>query len=438
MSQDQIFDINTVYCDWIYSIGIQAFIYLYPTVTLKILQYKDYASKTSSNIMYYFSSLANPSNYPNNAPSTSVLYATAWLNLSHASITLSTPENKNGRWWTVQLIDMSMNTFANVPGPYKQVASRVNIIEGPNTPPCELCDYNCNCSPHNIIKSPTNIVYLVAKVEVRGEGDSEDASNFLQGITISQNSDIFISPLPEILENTIDTLDFFKIGLATVKHNPPPYEQFILLNQFKQIGLDVNKLFDPNELDQITREALTRAMINGKRIMEHGYINSCIVHNSWLSFKCTGNYESQFLLRAYFALNGLDANIKEEQLCLHAIKDNRGDVFDGNNKYKIHFDTKDLPKVNPRWGFWSITLYQDHKLWFNRDYKYSVGTNTGKLSYNHNGSLDIYIQNIKPNRNLIRNWIPCPRTSFTLALVMYSPTKLQLEDLSNLPYVEKI
>lgn len=44
-----------------------------------------------------------------------------------------------------------------------------------------------------------------------------------------------------------------------------------------------------------------------------------------------------------------------------------------------------------------------------------------KFKANKDGSIDVYIQNESPGRNMEANWLPAPREKFILMLRMYWP-----------------
>jgi len=58
------------------------------------------------------------------------------------------------------------------------------------------------------------------------------------------------------------------------------------------------------------------------------------------------------------------------------------------------------------------------------------------LSYNEDGSLDLYIQSTKPKKELMANWLPIPKEgSFSLTLRLYWPKDEVLEGKWNIPFV---
>ena len=77
--------------------------------------------------------------------------------------------------------------------------------------------------------------------------------------------------------------------------------------------------------------------------------------------------------------------------------------LDGKNHYILHFDKDEIPPTLPL-GFWSITMYgSDFKLVKNAINRFSIGDRTKGLTYNPDGSLNIYIQNQAPTGHESQN-----------------------------------
>ena len=93
------------------------------------------------------------------------------------------------------------------------------------------------------------------------------------------------------------------------------------------------------------------------------------------------------------------------------------------NKYFVHFNKDEIPPTLKH-GFWSFTMYRsDFQLVKNSINRYSIGDRTKGLTYNSDGSLDIYIQNQAPTGHE-RNWLPSPPSGlFRINYRIYLPTR---------------
>jgi hypothetical protein len=62
--------------------------------------------------------------------------------------------------------------------------------------------------------------------------------------------------------------------------------------------------------------------------------------------------------------------------------------------------------------------------------RYAIG-DRDPLVYNADGSLDLYIQNQNPGKNLESNWLPSPNEIFNLTVRIYWPSEAYLKDRSS-------
>ena len=164
--------------------------------------------------------------------------------------------------------------------------------------------------------------------------------------------------------------------------------------------------------------------------------NRGVVVNNWrVSFR-TGNYGSNYLLRAAIATHSLGNAIPEEAMFFHGFFDHNGDKLNGTeNSYQIHFNANSFPPVN---AFWSVTLYDsDGFLVENPLNKYSLSDSNPDLQFNEDGSLDLYFQNRAPDKSKTTNWIPAPKEEFTLTLRAYLPKKKLLDLEWKAPFIQK-
>ncbi len=164
--------------------------------------------------------------------------------------------------------------------------------------------------------------------------------------------------------------------------------------------------------------------------------NRGVVVNNWrVSFR-TGNFGSNYLLRAAIAVHSLGNAVPQEAMFFHGFFDQNGDKLHGSNRYRIHFKAKELPPVN---AFWSVTLYDtDGYLLDNPLNRYSLSDRNPDLKFNRDGSLDLHVQHTEPDASIASNWIPAPDDEFTLTLRAYLPKKELLELKWEIPPIQKI
>ena len=119
----------------------------------------------------------------------------------------------------------------------------------------------------------------------------------------------------------------------------------------------------------------------------------------------SGNFGTDYNLRAIVAVYGLAANLPVEAMYPVGSFDSSGELLDGANRYLIHIPKRDLPPVH---YYWSFTAYnQDLYLVSNRISRYAINQFTPGVKYNKDGSLDIYVQSTAPAGH-VSNWLPSP------------------------------
>lgn len=142
--------------------------------------------------------------------------------------------------------------------------------------------------------------------------------------------------------------------------------------------------------------------------------------NGWqTNVTAIGTYGTDYLHRAGVAYGGYGANVIEDALYPTAFADADGKPFSSDKRYLLHFAKDQTPPVR---GFWSLTMYDERQLFTaNSIDRYAIG-DRDKLTFNTDGSLDLYIQSESPGKDREANWLPAPKSgSFTMNLRLYWP-----------------
>ncbi|QLG41648.1 DUF1254 domain-containing protein [Paenibacillus sp. FSL W7-1088] len=414
-----------------YSLGVQAYIYGYPLVVMEQTRQMALKTRAPLNQFYYSSKLASPQYHDIVTPNSNTLYFSAWLDLSKGSVVLNVPANTDDRYYTVQMLDAYTNTFRNVSNRTTKNKAEQFTIVGPAG--------SSNVTKTSI-QTPTPIVWLLGRVQVNGEEDLNRAAAFEKQFTLSaptRNPSSGItddSSLNQMSSMKNDPLAFYKIMTEQIRQNPPPACDAVLLDQFKLVGIDPAKGFEPADLNAATKAGLLRAAKDAQGIITNS-VQSIPTTNGWYIGHNIGTYGNQFLLRAVVAYSGLGANVPQEELYARAFVDQNGEKLQGKQRYVLHFNPNDLPQVT---GFWSLTLYgSDFYLVDNAIRRYSIGDLTKGLLYNPDGSLDIYIQPSAPEGKE-SNWLPAPPGEFNLVLRMFAPKPSMLKREYEVPPVARI
>ena len=205
--------------------------------------------------------------------------------------------------------------------------------------------------------------------------------------------------------------------------NPPPPDQEAAVILLARGGIDVGQPMDVSKLDEPAHKGLVRAAQEGPEILKWKVkYRGTPYPTRWNNLR-PGDYGFDYLDRSLGALEGLFVHDRAEAEYFSTYEDGDAQLLDGSNNYVIRFDKDQIPPTMKN-GFWSLTMYgADFQLVKNPIDRFSIGDRTKGLTYNPDGSLDIYVQNAPP-KGYESNWLPCPPSGlFRINYRIYLPTK---------------
>ena len=443
--------INTTYGDYqalendSYTIGVQAYIYgLAPVMmqhTENLFVTTPGMGHSPVNQMGYSTHLATANDTDVVAPNADTLYNIAWLELGKEPIVLHVPYT-DGRYYVQQLLDAYTNTFNSVGQRTTGTEEGDFAIVGPN--------WNSSLPPGlQVIKSPTNSVWIIGRILVKGESDLHNVLSLQKQFTLTPLSQ-YGKPAVPAKNNTLadfkeavpspyaqDSIRFFEELRVALKNNPAPVGEAALMTVLDRIGLGNNETPYGTNLDPAIAAGLYQAIKNGDQIVKSNWKNlKGFYINGWTYNTKIGTYGYNYLLRAAITEGGLGANVPEEAVYAKTQTGTDGQPLNGGNKYLIHFDKGNMPPVD---AFWSLSIYNTttHLFVPNSINRYSLNEQTTGLIYNPDGSLDIYIQHDEP-AGKVQNWLPAPEGDFYMILRMYLPGPKVLNGTYQIPQVQKV
>jgi hypothetical protein len=215
------------------------------------------------------------------------------------------------------------------------------------------------------IQSPTNIVWLIGRIQTNGPADYANVRAMQRGFNVApiSSSSIALGEATSDLNGRItgltprervaqqDANAFFSAFAELLKANPPHADDAAFVTRLKSLGITPGKPFDRTVLSPDAMVALDRAV---KEAQPRFSRRDVIVRNGWQFATTIGRYGTDYLNRAAVARRGLGALPPEDAIYPSTSVDVDGRPLSGANKYVMHFEKSALPPVN---AFWSLTLY---------------------------------------------------------------------------------
>jgi len=413
-------------------IGVEAYIYGYPLVTV------DMTRKVMTNVEKP-ESLRGPMNvflnartYPSaafrdvTAPNADTLYSSAWLNLAEEPYILSLPD-ANDRYYLMPMLSGWTDVF-EVPGKRTTgTKAQTYALTGPDwkgTLPEGLRE----------LKSPTSLVWILGRTYCTGTTQDYEEVHALQDkyslVPLSSHGKPYTPPTGKV-DHSIDMLTpvreqvdrmeittYFNALALLMKDNPPAAADASIVEKMARIGVVPGKPFDISKLPPAAAKSLEAVPKMAQKLILDHFLQAGRDVNGWRVMTNTGRYGTDYLQRAFITAIGLGANRPQDAVYPTSTTDTEGKLYDGANRYVLHFEKGLMPPVK---GFWSLTMYDgDYFFVDNPLNRYTVSSRYD-LKHNEDGSVDLYIQKNSPGQGKESNWLPAPSGKFILMMRLYWP-----------------
>jgi hypothetical protein len=432
--------------------GVAGYIYAYPLVLMGITErvvssVSNATFKIGRAPINQFSlatGLPNASYSDVVLPSTSTLYASAFLDLTNEPIVFHLPDEL-GHFFLMQVLDAWTNVSPMSPGSRLRSKPGDYVFTGPNWKGTDA-----DLPPGSTrIPISTNTMWIIGRTYTSGtQADIDLVLNEIfakysltplsklgnytppDNLPVDPSVDTSTRPVDQVA--SMDACAFFGTYAAMSITNPPLPDDSAIVGRLTSINIPPGSPFDCGSLSASQRATLQLAAAAGRTILQ-GAPAPSLTETNWSMPLNLGSYGRRYLLRALVALHAIGANSTADAVYAFSTQDGAGNLLTGANNYTLHFSPKTLqglpgqvPPVN-RKSFWSVTLYNSPK-------ENLVDNNVGynaigypeiqahNACFNPDGSLDLYFGVAAPSdATLACNWIPAPPGEFLLFLRMYWP-----------------
>ncbi len=415
--------------------AVDAYVYGYPLVTMEMTRRVMTNVATPGDNRAPMGNIFSARSYPDasfrdvTAPNADTLYSFAWMDLSKEPYILSIPDMR-GRYFLMPMLDGWTDVF-QVPGKRTTgTGAQKYAITGPHW---------TGKLPDGVeeLKSPTDMVWLLGRIYCTGTPEDYDAVHRIQDelalVPLSAYGKQYNAPRgtvdPRIdmktavrdQVNALSTEQYFKLLAELLKKNPPAKDDAPMIAKMRKIGVlpehDAD-IFDLKRLDpQVTTRFADVPRIANEKIMGH-FKDAGTLENGWVFSTRMGVYGTDYLQRAFVTAIGLGANRPQDAVYPTSDVDSEGKLYDGANKYVMHFAKGELPPVD---GFWSLTMYNAEYFFYGNSLNRYTLSARDNLKFNADGSVDLFIQHDSPGSDKESNWLPSPAGKFILMMRLYWP-----------------
>lgn len=430
-------------------IARDAYIYAYPLVLMQVSRQVATNVAEPTGLTSPINQVAHGREFPDPdftivvRPNADTLYSSMNFDVSKEPLIVSIPDS-GGRYYLLPFLDEWTDIFT-VPGKRTTgTGPQTFAIVGPNwrgALPAGVRRYD----------SPTSFGWLGGRTQTNGKADFEAVHKFQDGwkvVPLSAYGKPFTAPKgtvnpkqdmsapPDQVEK-MDGATFFETFVELMKDNPPHSNDYPLVDRMQRIGIEPGTSFVFANASKEVQDALKAAPSIAVPQIKRAWQTAGVLANGWrTNMTAIGTYGADYLHRAGVAYGALGANVPEDALYPTAFADADGQPFSSDKRYVIHFDKGKLPPVN---AFWSLTMYDERQLFTaNPINRYAIG-DRDKLSFNSDGSLDVYVQRDSPGAGKESNWLPAPKSgSFTMNMRLYWPKTEVLDGSWSPPPVKRV
>jgi hypothetical protein len=434
----------------------RATIYLFPVYEMYRMRWQATVNEANPlrqrlNRFRHIAQLADHRARTVTTPNNDTFYSSAWLDLSLDPVFLTVPPVGH-LYYSYAFMDLFTNNFAYVSHRLHGGNPPTHMIVGPGwtgDPPSEV----------TLVRAPTNSVWLLGRILVEGP-EEIDRVRILQGRVLLETPDMrnerrileagelmrqrTVAPAEPVADwpaaDPSNPLDLFKVTMRALGESPLSERDGAVFESLAPLRLRPGRKFDLRAFSEAERRAIQAGIEQGRTEIRNAGSRYGTTVDGWTyGERHLGNFGEDYLYRAHVALTGLAALEPAEAVYMTCSTDSSGRPLSGANTYRLTFPADGLP---PARAFWSLAMYEvtpEGRAFFidNPIGRYSIGDRTAGLQKAADGSLTIYLQRERPDRERAANWLPAPGGPMRLVLRAYEPAEALIGGRYRAPAVQR-
>ena len=431
-------------------IAKDAYIWGYPMVDNLRIQYDYFVDRQNPEFKAPYNQLKNiarvftPEDRAIQTPNSDTPYSMIGLDLRSEPIVFTVPRIEQGRYWSLQLIDLYTHNFDYLGSRATGNGGGSFMVAG--------SDWQGETPPGiaKVIRCETSLAMGLFRTQLFNPKDLDNVKKIQSQYKVQPLSAFLGKPAPKAAppidfpkplsrEDQRSSLLFFNSLNFGLQFCPTHPSEKALMARFSKIGVGAGKTIDPAALSPETKSALEGGIADAwatfarftKEEVEQGKVDSTDVFGTREFLK--GNS----LYRMTGAVLGIYGNSKNEAFYPIYRTDADGERLDASkHAYVLRFGPGQLPPVN---SFWSLTMYDAESLLVaNPLHRYLINSPMlPDLKRDADGGLTLYLQHESPGKDKESNWLPAPNGEFTAIMRLYWPKSEALNGQWKNPLVQK-
>ena len=352
-------------------------------------------------------------------PNFDTLYSSAWLDLTGGPVRIDVPDSGD-RYYMLPMLDMWTDVFAN-PGKRTTGTGAQSFVVTPPGYDGPVPDDATR------IVAPTPWVWVIGRTQTNGPADYDAVAAFQDGLRLTElgepvgrvvdpEVDMETEPLRAV--NAMSAVDFFRLGASLMQQHAPHHSDYSQLARMAALGV-VPGHVDVARFTTADVAEVEAGAVEARQVLAASLARMGTVANGWVVPADTiGVYGNYYLKRALVTQVGLGANPAEDAVYPVLLADADGRPVSGDHDYVLHFDADGLP---PASAFWSVTMYDAEGYQVGNEIdRFAIG-DRDDLTFNDDGSLDLYVQHANPGAAKVSNWLPAPEGPLGITMRLYAP-----------------
>jgi len=435
-------------------IAEEAFVYGFPMVTNYAVFHEYFVDASSPefkapiNQLYNTARVYTPKDTAIVTPNSDTPYSFVAMDLRAEPFVICNPEIEEGRYFSVQLVDMYTFNFGYMGSRTTGNGAACHMISGPawkGEKPAGIAE---------AFPSETDFAIALIRTQLFDSADLENVKKIQAGYRGEPLSKF----LPQSPPPPAPKVEWPAIDKARADSDPFAYLNFVLQfapptgpaavevplrARFARIGVEAGKPFPAGALTPEQKAELEAGMKSGLAKIKQRVATLGKDENGWRvatdGFGDRQAYAGDWTLRAAAAMAGIYGNDAAEALYPLLATDSAGQKPDASaNRYTLTFPAGQLPPVD---AFWSVTMYdgKTQLLIDNPIDRYLINSPMlPHLKKNPDGSLTLYVQKDSPGADQEANWLPAPDGPIYLVMRLYWPKEAALTGAWKPPAVQRV